>query len=172
MSELPPIPRPEQAPLPPPPGQRRIVLPPHRQRARRPWSVRAREWIRRNLFPSPGGTLLTLLSAGVMGIMLGRRYLVRVLRRELERDHGESLAAVRRFLPARGSVAAVDEHRRRHVPDWPRLWDVVEPGPARHAVRRPDRRVRHLPDGLTAARRSGRQSGSWWRSACSTSATT
>lgn len=70
MSELPPIPRPEQAPLPPPPGQRRIVLPPHRQRARRPWSVRAREWIRRNLFPSPGGTLLTLLSAGVMGIML------------------------------------------------------------------------------------------------------
>ena len=70
MSELPPIPRPEQAPLPPPPGQRRIVLPPHRQRARRPWSVRAREWIRRNLFPSPGGTLLTLLSAGVMGIIL------------------------------------------------------------------------------------------------------
>ncbi len=70
MSDLPPIPRPEQFPLPPPPGQRRIVLPPHRQRARRPWSIRAREWIRRNLFPSPGGTILTILSAGFLGILL------------------------------------------------------------------------------------------------------
>ncbi len=70
MSELPPIPRPEQLPLPQPPGQRRIVLPPHRERARRPWSVRAREWIRRNLFPSPGGTTLTILSAGFLGILV------------------------------------------------------------------------------------------------------
>ena len=73
MSELPPIPRPDQFPLPPAPGQpgqRRIVLPPHRQRAHRPWSVRAREWVRRNLFPSPGGTLLTLVSAGFLGLLL------------------------------------------------------------------------------------------------------
>lgn len=70
MSELPPIPRPEQFPLPPAPGQRKIVLPPHRQRAHRPWSVRAREWTRRNLFPSPGGTLLTLLTAAIMGFLL------------------------------------------------------------------------------------------------------
>ncbi|MCY3558621.1 MAG: amino acid ABC transporter permease [Chloroflexi bacterium] len=68
MSELPPIPRPEQRPLPPPPGgQRRIVLPPHRERARRPRSVRAREWVRRNLFPSARGTLLTALAAAVLG---------------------------------------------------------------------------------------------------------
>ena len=68
MSELPPIPRPEQRPL---PGfQRRIVLPPHRQRAHRPWRVRAREWTHRNLFPSPGGTLLTIISAGVFGLLL------------------------------------------------------------------------------------------------------
>ncbi len=48
----------------------RIVLPPHRQRAYRPFRVRAREWIHRNLFPSTGGTLLTLVSAGIMGVML------------------------------------------------------------------------------------------------------
>ncbi len=45
----------------------RIVLPPHRQRARRPRSVRAREWVRRNLFPSWRGALLTVLAAGVLG---------------------------------------------------------------------------------------------------------
>ena len=50
--------------------QRRIVLPPHRQRARRPRSVRAREWVRRNLFPSKGGTLLTLVSGAVCGVLL------------------------------------------------------------------------------------------------------
>ncbi len=54
----------------PVPQQRRIVLPPHRQRAHRPRSVRAREWVRRNLFPSRGGTLLTLVSAGVCGVLL------------------------------------------------------------------------------------------------------
>ena len=73
MSELPPIPRPEQFPLPPAPGnpgQRKIVLPPHRQRAHRPWSVRAREWTRRNLFPSPGGALLTLITAGIMLVLV------------------------------------------------------------------------------------------------------
>lgn len=48
----------------------RIVLPPHRQRARRPFSVRAREWIHRNLFPSLGGTLLTFLSAGFLGFLV------------------------------------------------------------------------------------------------------
>ncbi|MCY3567543.1 MAG: amino acid ABC transporter permease [Chloroflexi bacterium] len=69
MSELPPIPRPEQQPLPPPGGQRRIVLPPHRERARRPRSVRAREWVRRNLFPSWRGTLLTALAAAVLGVI-------------------------------------------------------------------------------------------------------
>ena len=57
--------------------QQRIVLPPHRQRARRPRSVRAREWIHRNLFPSKAGTLLTIVSvafiaalaAGVVGFV-------------------------------------------------------------------------------------------------------
>lgn len=72
MSEQPPIPRPEQRPLPPAPGagQRRIVLPPHRQRARRPRSVRVREWVRKNLFPSTGGTLLTLIAAAIMGAIV------------------------------------------------------------------------------------------------------
>ena len=69
MSELPPIPRPVQLPM-PPPGQRKIVLPPHRQRSSRPWSVRAREWILRNLFPSFGGSLLTLVSGGFLGLLL------------------------------------------------------------------------------------------------------
>ncbi len=54
----------------PVPQQRRIVLPPHRQRARRPRSVRAREWVRRNLFASKAGTLLTLVSGGVGGVLL------------------------------------------------------------------------------------------------------
>ncbi len=70
MSELPPIPPPEQRPLPPAPGGRRIVLPPHRQRARRPRSVRAREWVRKNLFPSYRGTLLTVLAAAVLGAIV------------------------------------------------------------------------------------------------------
>ncbi len=48
----------------------RIVLPPHRQRAGRPFSVKAREWMHRNLFPSLGGTLLTIVSAGFLGLLL------------------------------------------------------------------------------------------------------
>ncbi len=55
-------------PIQPPPG--RIVLPPYRQRASRPFSVRAREWIRRNLFPSTAGTLLTVTAAVVLGLLL------------------------------------------------------------------------------------------------------
>jgi len=47
----------------------RIVLPPHRERARRPRSIRAREWVRRNLFPSWRGTLLTTLAAAVLGLI-------------------------------------------------------------------------------------------------------
>ena len=72
MSEQPPIPRPEQRPLPPAPGQgqRRIVLPPHRERAHRPRSVRAREWARKNLFPSRGGTLLTLVAGGIIVVLV------------------------------------------------------------------------------------------------------
>ena len=48
----------------------RIVLPPHRQRAGRPWQVKAREWAHRNLFPSPGGTLMTLIAAAFLGLLL------------------------------------------------------------------------------------------------------
>lgn len=48
----------------------RIVLPPHRQRAGRPFSVKARDWIRRNLFPSYGGTVLTLISGAFLGLLL------------------------------------------------------------------------------------------------------
>ncbi len=55
-------------PMQQPPG--RIVLPPYRQRASRPFSVRAREWIRRNLFPSPRGTLLTLVATALLGALL------------------------------------------------------------------------------------------------------
>ncbi len=54
-------------PMQQPPG--RIVLPPYRQRASRPFSVRAREWVRRNLFPSTSGTLLTLTAAAVLGLL-------------------------------------------------------------------------------------------------------
>lgn len=54
-------------PMQQPPG--RIVLPPYRQRASRPFSVRAREWVRRNLFPSTGGTLLTLAAAAFLGLL-------------------------------------------------------------------------------------------------------
>ena len=55
-------------PMQQPPG--RIVLPPYRQRASRPFSVRAREWVRRNLFPSTGGTLLTIAATVSMGLLL------------------------------------------------------------------------------------------------------
>ena len=55
-------------PVQPPPG--RIVLPPYRVRAGRPFSVRAREWIRRNLFPSRNGTLLTIIAVTVLGVLL------------------------------------------------------------------------------------------------------
>ena len=54
-------------PMQQPPG--RIVLPPYRQRASRPLSVRAREWVRRNLFPSTGGTLLTISALAVLGLL-------------------------------------------------------------------------------------------------------
>ncbi|MCY4639796.1 MAG: amino acid ABC transporter permease [Chloroflexi bacterium] len=50
---------------------RRVVLPPARQRAARPRSVRAREWIRQNLVPSPAGVLLTLVSLSVLIAVLG-----------------------------------------------------------------------------------------------------
>lgn len=55
-------------PMQQPPG--RIVLPPHRERASRPFSVRAREWVRRNLFPSTRGTLLTIAAAVVLGLLV------------------------------------------------------------------------------------------------------
>jgi general L-amino acid transport system permease protein len=55
-------------PMQQPPG--RIVLPPHRQRAGRPFSVRAREWIRKNLFPSRNGTILTVVATAVLGALL------------------------------------------------------------------------------------------------------
>ena len=59
------------APAPGGGGPPRIVLPPARRRARRPRSVRAREWTRKNLFPSLGGTLLTLASAALMAVLGG-----------------------------------------------------------------------------------------------------
>ena len=55
-------------PITPPPG--RIVLPPYRVRAGRPFSVRAREWIRRNLFASRNGTLLTVVATLLLGALL------------------------------------------------------------------------------------------------------
>ena len=56
--------------MPAQPQQRRIVLPPYRQRASRPWSVRAREWVRHNLFASNRGTALTLVAAAILGLLL------------------------------------------------------------------------------------------------------
>ncbi|MYB42171.1 MAG: amino acid ABC transporter permease [Chloroflexi bacterium] len=56
--------------MPAQPQQRRIVLPPHRQRAGRPWSVKAREWVRRNLFPSRSGTILTFVALAIIGVLL------------------------------------------------------------------------------------------------------
>ena len=49
---------------------RKIVLPPHRQRARRPRSVRLRSWLRRNLFASRAGIALTLITAALLGMAL------------------------------------------------------------------------------------------------------
>ena len=65
MAEMPVQPPPAA----PAPGQQKIVLPPHRQRAHRPWGVRAREWAHRNLFPSPMGTAMTLAAAAVMALI-------------------------------------------------------------------------------------------------------
>ena len=51
-------------------GARKVVLPPHRVRAQRPWRTRAREWARDNLFPSPAQSAATLLSAAAVGALL------------------------------------------------------------------------------------------------------
>lgn len=66
MAEMPVQPPPAA----PAPGQQKIVLPPHRQRAHRPWRVRAREWAHRNLFPSPVGTAMTLAAAALI-VLIG-----------------------------------------------------------------------------------------------------
>ena len=58
------------ADMPMPPQQRRIVLPPHRVRSGRPWSIRAREWVRHNLFRSRRGTLLTFVALALVGVLL------------------------------------------------------------------------------------------------------
>lgn len=65
MAEMPVQPPPAA----PAPGQQKIVLPPHRQRAHRPWRVRAREWAHRNLFPSPVGTAMTLAAAALIALI-------------------------------------------------------------------------------------------------------
>ena len=65
MAEMPVQPQPAA----PAPGQQKIVLPPHRERAHRPWRVRAREWAHRNLFPSRTGTAMTLAAAAVMALI-------------------------------------------------------------------------------------------------------
>ena len=48
----------------------RIVLPPHRERARRPRVVRLREWARRNLFNSRAGTALTIITAAILALIV------------------------------------------------------------------------------------------------------
>ena len=48
----------------------RIVLPPHRERARRPRIVRFREWARRNLFNSRAGTFLTIITAAILALII------------------------------------------------------------------------------------------------------
>ena len=53
-----------------PPRARRVVLPPYRQRAARPRSVRAREWVRQNLIPSPAGVLLTIVTFVALASLL------------------------------------------------------------------------------------------------------
>ena len=54
----------------PAPQPQRIVLPPHRQRAQRPRSVRLREWLRRSLFNSPWGSVLTVITAAILGLIV------------------------------------------------------------------------------------------------------
>ncbi len=54
----------------PAPQPQRIVLPPHRQRAQRPRSVRLREWLRRSLFNSRWGSVLTVITAAILGLIL------------------------------------------------------------------------------------------------------
>ena len=73
MSEQ--LPSPPTSPAPPADPQaarlpRKVVLPPHRERAHRPFSVRAREWVRRHLFASPGQILLTLASLALVGLIM------------------------------------------------------------------------------------------------------
>ncbi len=92
------------------PQKRRIVLPPYRQRTRRPRSVRAREWVWLNLFPSPGGTLLTLVSAGIGGLLLfGILWFVFV-------DANWQVVTANRWLLFAGSFP--------HDQEW-RLWTAI-----------------------------------------------
>ena len=56
------------APL--PGGPRRVVLPPYRQRAARPFRERATDWLRVNLFATWGRTLVTVVSFGILGAVL------------------------------------------------------------------------------------------------------
>ncbi len=57
--------RPMTAPAGGPP--RRVVLPPHRQRAARPFRERASDWLRSNLFASWDRTLSTIVSFAILG---------------------------------------------------------------------------------------------------------
>ncbi|HCV00313.1 MAG TPA: hypothetical protein DGL25_03845, partial [Dehalococcoidia bacterium] len=50
-------------------GQK-VVLPPHRQRAARPYQVRAANWLRINLFASWDRTLLTVISFAILGSVI------------------------------------------------------------------------------------------------------
>ena len=87
------------------PQPRRIVLPPHRRRAHRPWSMRAREWVRRNLFPSVGGTLLTVFSVSlVVLLLLGVVWFVFV-------DANWKVVTANRWLLFAGSFPADQEWR-------------------------------------------------------------
>ncbi len=54
----------------PAPNPQRIVLPPHRERARRPRIVRLREWTRRNLFNSRAGTFLTIITLAILALLI------------------------------------------------------------------------------------------------------
>ena len=132
--------------------QRRIVLPPHRQRARRPRSERIQDWIRHNLFASRGGTLLTVITGGVAGVLLfGIFYFIFV-------GANWEVITANRWLLFAGNFP--------HDQAW-RLWvsislvmlaigvglrHLVGPRPPRPHVHRRRRRVRAVPDG---ARRRG-----------------